>query len=302
MIVYLSQPFAGYDNKSSLLAQFKEILRKEGEQYIDPLNHSIEGLKDCEVVEMDRGFVQNCSIVVCDLTQPNLGGGVWGELYHAYERGIPIFVICPDEAWSSPWIRHHSTLRFKSGEVTAEELFQACKTLHCRVKIGFIGRMRTGKDTAAEYLRDIRGGDILKFADPLYSIMEFAQTVTGFPKEKDRKFLQWIGTDWARTKSPDVWINAFQRTLENFPSKNDIYVTDLRFENEVALLKKEGFSIVLVTAPQEALIERGASHETHISEEYAQVITDYDYHLHNDGSLQDFYSKVDTMLIDLTKR
>jgi nucleoside 2-deoxyribosyltransferase len=133
MRVYLSQPFAGYEDLASptrLLSRLKIFLSSVGEFYEDPLDFEISGLADSEVVALDYQKVSECDVVVCDLTQPNLGGGVWGEIYYAYRLGIPIIVICPDAAWSSPWIRHHSSYRYSSSNPpSTTELFVTCKDL-----------------------------------------------------------------------------------------------------------------------------------------------------------------------------
>lgn len=56
--------------------------------------------------------------------------------------------------------------------------------------IAFCGGMGIGKNTCVDYLIDKYGGVRLAFTDPLYDIKHYAQTICGFPHEKDRKFLQ----------------------------------------------------------------------------------------------------------------
>jgi hypothetical protein len=130
MRIYLSQPFAGYTNFSGLLSQFKRFIENQGGwETSDPLDFDITGLTDGQVVQLDVDHVSNCDLILVDLSTPNLGGGVWGELYHAYKLGIPIVVICPDNAWDSPWIRFHSTHRFRTGDTFVEEIFEVCKKL-----------------------------------------------------------------------------------------------------------------------------------------------------------------------------
>ena len=85
------------------------------------------------------------------------------------------------------------------------------------MKIAFGGKMGTGKDTCVNYLIKKYGGVKISFSDSIYDILYYAQNVCGFKKEKDRKFLQWIGTEWAREKNPNIWIEL---TLKNYP-KND---------------------------------------------------------------------------------
>ena len=131
MRVYLSQPFAGYTNFSGLLSQFKRFIENQPEWETSyHLDFDFTGLADSEIVSLDLDHVSKCDLILVDLSTPNLGGGVWGELYHAYRSGIPIVVICPDSAWDSPWIRHHVTHRFRTGDITlVEEIFEVCKKL-----------------------------------------------------------------------------------------------------------------------------------------------------------------------------
>ena len=63
------------------------------------------------------------------------------------------------------------------------------------MKIAFGYKMGAGKDTAVDYLKQKYGGTHLSFAGPIYTILENAQHICGFPVEKDRQFLQFIGTE-----------------------------------------------------------------------------------------------------------
>ena len=160
------------------------------------------------------------------------------------------------------------------------------------MKIGFIGQMRAGKDTAANYLSEV-GSHILKFADPLYEIQDFAQNLTGFPKIKDRQMLQWLGTEWGRQRDPDIWVKVLERKLKGL--SGNIFVTDVRFKNEVVMLKNNKFKIVLIQATDEIRINRGATNEVHKSEEFSKTFEDFDYRIENNGTLEEFYQKLDLL-------
>lgn len=60
--------------------------------------------------------------------------------------------------------------------------------------VALIGKMRSGKDCAADYLRTFHPGPIVKFADPLYemqsAIYEIAD-LTMNSEGKDRRLLQY---------------------------------------------------------------------------------------------------------------
>ena len=63
-----------------------------------------------------------------------------------------------------------------------------------QIKIAFGYKMGVGKDEACSYLIKKYGGEKISFASPLYDIQHHAQRVCGFEEEKDRQFLQFIGT------------------------------------------------------------------------------------------------------------
>jgi hypothetical protein len=115
------------------------------------------------------------------------------------------------------------------------------------MRVAFGCEARVGKDTACDYLMKklvLRSPLRLSFAGALYDILYHAQRVCGFPEVKDRKFLQWVGTEWARSQDPDVWINIIRRKIESTPKDVPIIVTDLRFPNEAKMLSEMGFTLV----------------------------------------------------------
>lgn len=169
------------------------------------------------------------------------------------------------------------------------------------MKLGFVGQMRAGKDTAADYLKKTLGGRILKFADPLYWIHDHALEVCLLPKEKDRLLLQVLGTEWGRTKDPDMWVKILFRRLKKMEEEENytgnIFVTDVRFENEVNILRENGFKIVQVVSDNR--IERGATLETHVSEEFARSFDSPDILLENNHTLATFFELIDSKIPEL---
>ena len=111
-------------------------------------------------------------------------------------------------------------------------------------RIAFGCQARVGKDTACEYLVNKYGGTVFSFAAPLYEILYFAQDVCGFERAKDRKFLQYIGTEWARAQNPTVWIDIMRKQLEQ--ASGPLFISDIRFANEADMLHKLGFTLVKI--------------------------------------------------------
>lgn len=156
-------------------------------------------------------------------------------------------------------------------------------------RIAFGYKMRCGKDTAVEYLVNKYGGTRISFADPLYEILHYAQDVCGFESGKDRKFLQFIGTEWAREKNNNVWIDILVKKSRE--TKGNVYVSDVRFRNEFDAMRKNNFVLVKVN-------RGGVEVNNHSSEIELDGVPDYewDFVLDNDGTLEEFYSKIDLCL------
>ena len=156
--------------------------------------------------------------------------------------------------------------------------------------------MRSGKDTCVDYLITKYGGEKISFSKPLYDILHYAQSICNFPIEKDREFLQWIGTDWARQKNPNVWIDLALKNIEN--DKN-IYSSDVRFLNEFEALKENGFIIVKIE--REYVNKESISVKSHVSENDLNNIEDsrWDYIIDNNGTLEELYKKIDNIVFEI---
>jgi hypothetical protein len=181
------------------------------------------------------------------------------------------------------------------------------------IRIAFAGLMRSGKDTAVEHLIATKGGYIKKLAAPLYQILEYAQDVAGFPKEKDRQFLQWVGTEWGRAKDEDVWVDALIRQIETQDTPHPIYISDARFVNEFEALRAAGFILVKINRDESARFAAEGAHLTlwqkllkffgikpkfavHASERDVLTYKNFDAEISNNGTLEDFYKKVDAIV------
>lgn len=126
--------------------------------------------------------------------------------------------------------------------------------------IAFSGPMGSGKSTAIEKLKKCTGAvELVKFAGPLYDIQEYiyerVQSVYKRPESfiKDRKLLQWIGTEWGReTISDTVWVDLWKAKIDSLREKNaythnyTIVCDDLRFDNEAEVVHSKGGHIVQI--------------------------------------------------------
>ena len=166
------------------------------------------------------------------------------------------------------------------------------------LKIAFGYKMGVGKDEACSYLMKKYGGSKISFASPLYDIQSYAQHICGFKEEKDRHFLQFIGTEWARKKDPDVLINL---ALKKTYIRENSFISDLRFSNEFYTLKKEGWSCVKIIRPDVIEDRAGTGSITHISENNLNSLDDkeWNYSLQNNGNLEDFHKKLDILYFQI---
>lgn len=153
------------------------------------------------------------------------------------------------------------------------------------LRIAFGCQSRVGKDSVCEFLADTFGGKVYHFSDELYSILYYAQQVCGFEKEKDVKFLQWIGTEWARSIDENVWVNALMNKL---PDNQNCFIADLRFRNELTELRRAGYKCVRIVRDDRP-IDRDVTHKSEVD------LIDYDGWdaiVHNDSTLENLFEKV----------
>lgn len=114
--------------------------------------------------------------------------------------------------------------------------------------VGLSGKMGSGKSAAVKLLKEKypKKVKLLKFAAPLYEIQDFIYKtivpVHNKPKDfvKDRKLLQFIGTDWGRTIDPQLWIKMWVDrfcTILIHDNYEIVVCDDVRFDNEAAAIK-----------------------------------------------------------------
>ena len=163
------------------------------------------------------------------------------------------------------------------------------------IKIAFGGKMRVGKDTAVKYCKSqVDSWDHFSFSEPIYDIMNYAQKTVGISNKKDRKFLQYIGTEWGRDIDENLWINLLIKKANN-SAKDYIFVSDVRFENEFNTLKNDGWICVKI-------VKNTRINNNHISETSLDNIDDskWDFVITNNSNVNEFYSQIKRIL-DYTK-
>lgn len=165
--------------------------------------------------------------------------------------------------------------------------------------IGFYGKMGSGKTTAINALK-ARGRPVCvhKFAGALYAIQNYVYSLIApvyTPPEnfvKDRKLLQWLGTDWGRDSIREsLWVDLWTNRARHFLKGNENLILvsdDTRFDNEaVAIREMGGVVIHVIREDAAAHAEGGTGIAGHKSE--AGINPELvNYTIHNTGNLSDF--------------
>lgn len=117
------------------------------------------------------------------------------------------------------------------------------------ILIGLNGSMGVGKSTAVALISGLVGkqAQLVKFAQPLYDMQEFIykriSLVHKRPADfvKDRKLLQWLGSDWGRdTVSKTLWVDLWKAQVAEIAFKDRdalIVCDDVRFDNEAEVIR-----------------------------------------------------------------
>jgi len=165
------------------------------------------------------------------------------------------------------------------------------------IVITISGKAEAGKDTTALYFKEmaelsgktaliIHNADYLKFICKTYFGWD------GHKDEKGRKLLQSVGTEVARSRRPDIWVEIILSFLAGFGDDFDfVLIPDCRFPNEIELVKENHSAIsVVVTRPfhKSRLTEEEKNHRS----ETALDGYVFDYHIENNSDLNHLCSEV----------
>lgn len=174
--------------------------------------------------------------------------------------------------------------------------------------IAVVGKMRSGKDTFADYLMEHTPGKYTKraLADPLKNackeIFLFSDAqLHGDEKESyderwgttARRVLQVVGSELFRDEFPkhidgigsNLWVKHFELWYEQLENKN-VVLPGLRFQNEIEMVKKLGGIVIQVVSNK-----RLPPKDTHKSEN--SVLTGIDLVLENDGTLEEYHTLIE---------
>lgn len=125
--------------------------------------------------------------------------------------------------------------------------------------IGFSGGMGVGKSTAIEQLEVFskKSLKLVKFAGPLYDMQEYIyRRISSVIKrdedfKKDRKLLQWLGTNWGREIDKDLWVKIWKADVAAISAGyvTNVVCDDVRFDNEAEAIKALGGYVIKINRP-----------------------------------------------------
>ncbi len=119
----------------------------------------------------------------------------------------------------------------------------------------------------------------------------------GFSAVTVRRILQWWGTEYRRAQNPDYWTAAWAKKLQEYDlSQTHVVVDDVRFVNELEVIKQHGGRFVRIVRPG----FDGAN--DHSSENSLDHFDGWDLVIENDGSLDALAARIEEKVRPLLKR
>lgn len=183
--------------------------------------------------------------------------------------------------------------------------------------IAFIGKARSGKDTAGARLVGNWAFTRLAFADPLkrmaLEVNPYVPTVTGVTVRLEALIAD-VGWDYAKDNYPEVrrllqrmgqtvreldenfWLRSLMYKVTAADSLNmPVVVTDCRYRNEAEALRAAGFVLVRIKRPDSHHMTLAQAMAKHASE---TELDDFpaDETLINAGSIFDLHTAVDALV------
>jgi dephospho-CoA kinase len=198
--------------------------------------------------------------------------------------------------------------------------------------IGLCGFQSSGKDTVADYLINTHNFIRLSFASILKDIIAIMfnwprDKLEGLTKEdrlwreqidpwwseklkipdlSPRYTMRYIGTDLFRKHfHTDIWVKIIENKINNYLHQNDkqnIIVSDCRFENEINMIIMLGGKIIQVhrEIPSWFYKYRDGSYPEEIKSihksELEWIRCHKDYDIENDGTIEQLYQNVSEII------
>jgi len=170
--------------------------------------------------------------------------------------------------------------------------------------IGISGKKRSGKDTVFSLINEITDGEIrtvrTAFGDQIKrevaEVLGVEPSTIDAEKQYYRPLLQWWGTEFRRGYCGDnYWIDKMRWSASRFYASEWLVITDVRFQNEAAMVKALNGVVVRV--------DRATGlNDQHASETHMDDYEEFDYRINNSGTLDELHSEVVRVVSAISKR
>ena len=127
------------------------------------------------------------------------------------------------------------------------------------MNIGIIGKLGSGKTTAANYLVSQYGYIKHSLADPMREIVSNIFGIQDKTDPRYREIMQLLGTDWFRSYDRDVWVNYLKHQIDQ--RKQPVVCDDVRFLNEAEAMLEWGWKLIYIMCPSDIRIARSLARD-----------------------------------------
>ena len=164
------------------------------------------------------------------------------------------------------------------------------------ILVGLTGRAGSGKDTVADWFVKHHKFKKMSFAQPIkvaLSALDMPEPADRERKEQPipgfsftwREAAQKLGTEWGRSLDENLWVKLVQKRLHI--AMSNVVISDVRFENEAAMIREMGGTILHIQGRQASLGENAI----HVSEAGIELHIE-DIVVDNRGSIEELYEQL----------
>lgn len=277
MIVYVSGPMRGIDDYNTpAFAEAARWLREEKEfTVLNPAEHSFVDRRDCLRFDIQCLLLANAVVVLPDW---DISPGARFEVSQAWVLGLPVWKLVRVEGTT-----HRGSPNFilEDLEQTAVTIPRENQYLNKIPLLGLSGYAQVGKDTVADILVAEHGWKRVALADPL-KLLAQAIDWDGQKDDYGRRLLQNLGVGVREHLHSDLWVHLAENAIDS--SERPVVITDVRFLNEVQMIRRRGGKIIRVERPGVGPVN------DHVSEQLDS--SNSDLIIDNDGTIDDLHKVV----------